>query len=138
MGRSVSYLSYATQVAYIETPTLFDDEGLELENYDYYDWDDFVEDVFNVLQEKFPTLDEANRWDCRETRIFAENGLAEFGISEYFGLVSISVRPKDDAPNFAKSWTEKINLTGLIKSKFDKVYSKDGSLSNGEAIYSKV
>jgi hypothetical protein len=122
MSRSVDYLTNATAVAYLY---IYDDEQ----------WDDFKSDVAETLQTMFPSLRDCDRWDNNETHIFLENNLAEVGISEYNGIVSVSIRPTgdyyDNTEALAVHWCE----TVVDTFKTIGTLIKQGTFSNGEAVY---
>lgn len=130
MSRSVSYLSNANHVAYIN--------GNYIQN--EYDWNNFKENITVRLQEMFKSLEEANRWDDNETHIFLENEHAEVGISEYCGLVSVSIRHKEydgygyDQTGLHKHWVDVVADKFLSIGELRKV----GTFSNGEGVYERV
>lgn len=128
MGRSVNYLTRATQVIYLQ---------LNQEDDDPFAWDSFMNDITEILQELLPSLSDANRWDGNETAIFLQNNIAEFGVSEYCGLVSLSARPLAGKENLGERWLAqawpKINQT-LKKYRYSPM-DRVGSFSNGESIY---
>lgn len=134
MSRSVDYLSGAQHIAYKHLDQLFDRE------IDETDWDFLEEDLTDQLQQKFPSLEVCDRWDDRETKIFLENEFCEVGISEYNGLVSISMRAKDeydswyggpDKRGLAAHWVDQAKNKFMALSDLVKV----GTFSNGEAVF---
>ena len=131
MGRSVDYLSNASRIYYVPFEC---EEGEE-----DFAWDDFEDNLTYGLKTKFKSLDKCKKWDGRETRIFLENNLAEVGISEYCGLVSISIRPKDGVESLGENWIDKIstNFEQVIKENCGETYRKVGSFSNGEGVFEK-
>jgi hypothetical protein len=131
MGRSVDYLNRATAVIYCH-----------IETQDEYAFDDFLDNIKEELLDKYPSLDSCERWDGRETKIFLENSLVEIGISEYCGLISISIRPneyRDVNESLAENWIRKIEAN-LRKScaNYSQTLRKVGTFSNGEGIYEKA
>lgn len=111
------------------------------------EWDFFTENIEDILKNRIPSLDildrKHSRWEGNEVRIFAENKLVEFGISEYCGLVSISVRPIDNEYSWGKeglaiNWIQQ-TWPGLrddiIKSFPKDALYKIGTFSNGEGVY---
>ena len=128
MGRSVDYLNNAHKVFY----TSFDGE-------EQYEWEDFFDNIQYGLKSKFPSLENCNKWDGRETKIFLENNLAEIGISEYCGLVSISIRAKEGKESIGENWIDKIssNFEKTIRENCGETYRKIGSFSNGEGVFEK-
>lgn len=131
MGRSVDYLSNASKVFYVPFEVEEGEEG--------FAWDDFFDNIRYGLKAKFRSLEKCERWDGRETRIFLENNLAEVGISEYCGLASISIRPKEGAENIGENWINKIatSFEQVIKDNCGETYRKVGSFSNGEGVFEK-
>ena len=129
MGRSVDYLSNAHKVFY----TPFEGEN-------EWDWDDFFSNISYGLKAKFPSLENCERWDGRETRIFLENNLVEVGISEYCGLVSVSIRAKEGKEAIGENWIDKVaaNFEKVIRGNCGDVYRKVGSFSNGEGVFEKA
>lgn len=127
MARSVSYLTRADAVAY---------DHLEFENDEIFDeltWRDYKEFMIEKLKNKFPSLQDTDSWED-ETQIILENEFCEIGLSEYCGLISISIRAKDEYDNYpglAEAWVDK------VKSKFLSIGTliKQGTFSNGESVY---
>lgn len=111
------------------------------------EWSFFEDSLTKLLQETCPSLHILNRknrrWDGRETAIIAENKLCEIGISEYCGLVSVSIRVIQDNYSYryealAVRWINQ--MWPIIQSKLNEVYGskvlrKIGAFSNGEGIY---
>lgn len=137
MGRSVSTLRNADKVFYI---TL---DNIE-EECDYpFVWENFIDDL-NYILSSYKSLDIIKKWEGNEVHIIRENKLIEIGISEYCGLVSISLRAKENdyyhnLEGLGKKYIERISrgLENRLKEAFS-LYSKQGTFSNGESIYSKV
>jgi hypothetical protein len=133
MARSVNYLSGAVAVAYIPTDEFI---GEELDQCNGYLWDWAVEGVVSRLQDSWPSFEEADEWDNRETRIIAENGHAIVGVSEYCGITSISIAVHGQAnnPEFSEAWISK------IAQKFCDTFGsivKIGTFSNGQSVYER-
>lgn len=138
MGRSVSYLNNAEVVLYFPYQSEED-----------YEWRDLILNLQSEIQAKLPSYIESDKWDNRETRIILENDFCNIGISEYCGLVSLSVAPKDfdyqysDTQykvNFAvhharqiKKTLEKV-LDGLSLGRLNRI----GGFSNGTSVYQKA
>lgn len=129
MSRSVDYLNRANAVAYIDASHLVS------ESTDQWEWDDFVNDIVYQLQDKYPSLTEPYKktWDSNEVEIILRNMFCDVGISEYMGLVSVSIRADEYNP-LAVSWVNK------IKDEFLKIgdLNKVGTFSNGEAVYKRI
>ena len=129
MGRSVDYLNNAHKVFYAT-----------FEGEDEWEWSDFSDNITYGLKAKFASLAHCKKWDGRETRIFLENNLCEVGISEYCGLVSISIRAKEGLESLGENWIDKIyaNFEKVIRENCGDVYKKVGSFSNGEGVFEKA
>lgn len=145
MGRSVNYLDNAKLVLYFP----FENE----DNKDYQidlAWSDLIDNLQSAIKIKLPSYDIVdNKWDNNETRIILENTFCYIGISEYCGLVSLSVAPKcfdygySDSKykeNFAEHHVNKIKNT-LVKV-LDYLgltnLRRVGVASNGESFFEKV
>ena len=129
MGRSVSVPRNAAYAAY---------QALS----DECDGDDFswlVDDLRSVLKSAFPSVSESDRWAGREDRVIACNRHADFGISEYCGLVSVWVIPNEDSP-LASAWVDKVEVKfrAAVAGCFGQDLRKQGVFSNGEAIFQPV
>jgi hypothetical protein len=138
MGRSVSYLNDAVEVAYVDVSNFgyttefkctecgayADDECTECtecggsieEVKDYNDffaqdeWESFIDNIKYTLKGKFKTLYNSDEWEGRECHIILENQYAIVAISDYCGLASISVSCNYEYDG----WDDK-NLTGLAE-----------------------
>ena len=134
MGRSVNYLNNSEFKHYINTEDIQDS----------WEWEDFQSDIVSTIKEKYKSFSECDEWEGNETKIILENNLAIVGISEYCGLTSISIAPKEfryyekDNTALAIKWINSIsdNLEKLLDKNFD-CYRKVGTFSNGESVYSK-
>jgi hypothetical protein len=136
MGRSVSYLNNSVFVLY------FPFDYSENPEDDNMNWDDMIENLKYEIKAKLPSYHKTDEWDNRETRIILKNNLCNIGISEYCGLVSLSVAPKN---NEYDVWHESFALRHAqqIKGTLEKVLndlglkrlSKIGTFSNGESIF---
>lgn len=132
MGRSVSYASGSVAVAY-RTHDCEED----------FDFQWYIEDLQESGRAAFPSMQACDVWIDREDRAILENNLAYIGISEYCGLVSVWLLPKeftggydDDArnANLAAAWCAK------VKPKFMAMFGelrKVGQFSNGEVLFER-
>jgi hypothetical protein len=137
MGRSVNYLDNAEVVLYF--PFDYSDD-VEMDN---MNWDDMVENLKYEIKAKLPSYYIVNdKWGNRETRIILENSYCSIGISEYCGLVSLSVAPREnDYVNYSESLAK--HHANQIKGTLEKVLHdlglknlhKVGTFSNGEAVF---
>jgi len=146
MGRSVSYLNNAVIVLY------FPFEGNESNEAGEYDeflsqmnWDDMIDSLQCAIKRKLPSYYPTDKWGGREERIILENSFCSIGISEYCGLVSLSVAPREnDYANYSESLAK--HHANQIKGTLEKVLHdlglknlrKVGTASNGEAFFQKA
>ncbi len=173
MGRSVSYANRSEHIAYshIEQDAYycshcgetFNEYGQQDEEDccpncaasadDCYpqdasdDWDWYVEDFQREMKRAFPSMSECDEWVGREDHALLENQYAFFGVSEYCGLVSMWVQPKDPHYSENESWeARRDHWISQIGPKFYKVAStcfgtalrKMGTFSNGESVYQAI
>lgn len=126
MGRSVSYPYNAAAVTF---------EHLDI--YDELDWEDALYDYRETLRNIFPSVTLCGRWIGREDHVVAENGHAEFGISEYGGLVSYWMVAKDDGdnPGLSEAWAR--NSAATFEAHTGSL-RKVGSFSNGGGVYARA
>lgn len=134
MGRSVSYANNSVHVEY----ATFECED-EFDASDDFRWslDDFAEQICKA----FPSASTCDEWVGREDHAVAENSFAYFGVSEYCGLVSMWVLPKDD--DYATSTGLRDRWIDQIEAKFSKVcgtcfgqsLKSVGRFSNGEQMF---
>jgi hypothetical protein len=143
MGRSVNYLDNAEVVLYFPFEYGTNEDGEYNEALASLDWHDLILNLQCEIKKYLPSYYEVkDKWDNRETRIILENNLCNIGISEYCGLVSLSVAPKN---NDYDIWHESFALrhAGQIKKTLEKVLHnlglknlrKIGTFSNGEAVF---
>lgn len=134
MGRSVSYPSGSEVVIYSHFD--FSDD----EYADQYRFDDCVEELSDLLIKQFPSLYESEEYIGREDRAFVENDLVYIGISEYYGTISMWVKPKDQYYNFGCQFAHQIEnkLNEIVIDVFGCRLNKIGTASNGISFYSQV
>lgn len=137
MGRSVNYITNALGIAYINYQCDEDDVHGE-------DWDFFKEGLIENLKELCPSLCElrAKVWDDREVLVIAENSHCQIGLSEYCGLVSVSIRVHDDyrtKESLAENWINQVwpKISAMIAKNYQAL-SKLGSFSNGEGVFQEI
>lgn len=137
MGRSVNYARNSSAVAYIYL------ERDETEDA-YFEYENFMEDIKNILTGKYPTLRECNYWEGKEVHFILENGLFKFAVSEYCGLVSVSLVPvdrEDSSNNLCEALAKKVAphfLKLMEKSYGENCLRKLGSFSNGEGVFERA
>ena len=151
MGRSVDYLTNAEYVIYFSANYLngYDENGEYDEFIAQFNWNDFMNNLKYEITKKLKSYYECERWDGRETKIFLENNHAEIGISEYCGLYSLSIRPKEnlgyysyekDTFGIAKYHCKQIEKT-LIKCLQNcgvELLNRIGTFSNGCGVFEKT
>ena len=116
----------------------------DVTDFEYDDWDWFIESIADSAKEAFPSMEDADKWLDREDHAILENSFAYIGVSEQCGLASVwMVRKENDLyyaediaiDNLADNWI------GLVENKFYKLfgeYRKIGTASNGEAFFEKI
>jgi len=131
MGRSVMTVSDAVMIVY-----------LEHDAQDCDDWDWFLEDIRNVISQRYKSFVACDKWDGREQKRILENDLARVVVCEYCGLVSINLAIREDGDWYldrialAEHWCNQITkgLAGLFSERLRCI----GRASNGEAFFEKV
>lgn len=122
-----------------------DDDYSEQDASDDFQW--ALDDFSAAICKAFPSASPCDEWlgSCRsEDHAVAENSFAYFGVSEYRGLVSMWVTPKDD--DYATSTGLRDHWIESIGAKFAKVagncfgqsLAPVGRFSNGEVIFNAV
>jgi hypothetical protein len=136
MGRSVSVPHNATATVYL---------GIGWEAGDYYDFEDFIEDLQNVVEERYPSFHRTDEWVDREDQAVLENGHAQVVVAEYYGLVSVSLVPTpyvyDGCDELHEAWCNQVagNFTAHLHKRFpDFAVRRLGTASNGEAFFERV
>lgn len=135
MGRSVSFPTGA--IVAFATFELADPEDSHFE----FDW--FVDDLRRRAHEAFPSLEEHDGWRDREDRILMRNAFADFGVSEYMGLVAIWIVEREDGASLDADWRTARSPRAQrwiqqIARRFDSEFGELdllGRFSNGEAIF---
>lgn len=149
MSRSVSVASGAVAVAYAAlNPVLVDEESNEYREFDSDDFYFAVEDVQNYLPSLFPSLSACDRWLGRgnsEDHALLENKHCYVGVSEYCGLVSAWVVPKEDdcyhsdkyLNGLSAHWCAQVGdkIVKAVAGCFGQSLIKQGTFSNGEAFF---
>lgn len=132
MGRSVSVARGSLVVMYAHVDFSEDDDYSWL-------WEDIKGNLTYELRGKYSTLHLCDKWLGREDHAILENKHAYIGISEYCGIVSIWVTPKNESAT-SRNWclsTEK-NLGKIVSEVFSVRLKKVGTFSNGEAVFERV
>ena len=119
-------------------------ENLCTEHDHQHEWRSHVEAFQTTMVQAFPSLSTCDEWLDREDRALLENNYCHIGMSEYCGLVSMWVVPKEctyyDSPGFEglrDRWIDQIGAKFFKTASncFGKPLSKLGSMSNGEGVY---
>lgn len=146
MGRSVSYLNNAEVIIYFPTPE-YQQVGEEYDEYlGQLAWDDLILNLTYEIKAKLPSYQiEKGKWDGRETKIILSNSLCNIGISEYCGLVSLSVAPIDRnycteyqyRENFAVHHAKQIEKTlqSIVDGLTGSRLVRQGTFSNGTGVF---
>lgn len=151
MGRSVNYLNNAEVVIYFHFESEVNEEG-EYDDFEsQFAWEDLTNNLICEIKSKLPSYyEEKNKWDNRETKIILSNNLCNIGISEYCGLVSLSVACKDGEnywpdnkayhEQFSKYHANKIKntLQKIVDDLTGSRLNKIGTFSNGESVFEKL
>lgn len=132
MGRSVSTHIYAEATFY----THFDFDDCETSE---EAWSYFMNDVRDILKEKYKSFDECDRWMHREEHIILESQVAEVSISEYCGLVAICLAPRDPDNALHLGWCGQVSkgFHDVLGKHFNGL-RKIGSFSNGAGLFERV
>ena len=109
------------------------------------DSDDYamdIEDFQTHLKSLFPSVNSCDEWLGNEDHVLAENRLARFGMSEYCGLLSYWIVPKENGcysdeqiEPLAKRWIA--SIADKFVAAFGEM-TKIGSMSNGEGVYRRI
>lgn len=97
-----------------------------------WDWDDLLSEVRNYAQSRYPSLEYCRRWLDRECQAVLENAHALLVVSEYNGLVALSIVPKNEG--LAPHWCNQVDLDDLVTCFGPRLISK-GRFSNGEQVF---
>lgn len=133
MSRSVSQHKNAVATVFLHIELDEDDN--------HYQFQEFIENVHDVLKEKYPSLTDCDRWSGREDHLVLENAHVEVSVSEYCGLVAICLAPLDPDNAFHRA------VAGRMAKSFDKLLTRTfkgsalksiGHASNGEQFFTKV
>lgn len=154
MARSVSHHPSAVEVIYLHGITFecdlcypedFDFESDERPLFDYLDFANFLDELRETVQGRYPSFQPCNRWLGREDHIVLENGAAEVSVAEYCGLISLSLASKDGGDwDYDRETARNANWTGRISGNFSKLLRRRykpfvliplGTASDGEAFF---
>lgn len=134
MARSVSYPTGAI-VAY----SVFDEDDEDCGPL----FDDYCDDLRRRAATLFPSLRAHDGWRGREDRILMRNAFADFGCSEYCGLIAIWIVQRGDGAFHDAAWRSNLparaqhwlsQITARFEVEFGD-YECLGHMSNGEGVY---
>ncbi len=134
MARTISTPSQAQETAY-----------QDVSEHDCDSFQGWLEGEAEYVKSLWPSFSDCDKWLDREDHAILQNGLCYLGVSQYCGLASLWLVPKDyimNAHSFevdAQPLAE--NFIRRIAPKFHRTfgqYRKIGMFSNGEAIYEKI
>lgn len=130
MARSVAVPRNAVQVAYAAIGCGDAEDG----EFDYFYSREEAQDLARAGS-MFPSMRKSSACLDREVGAIAENSFAYIALSEYNGLVAVSLVAKD-VP-LAAAWCERVSLAKLerIAACFGDVLKRVGSFSNGEVMF---
>lgn len=153
MGRSVSYLNNAEVVLYFPFEDDKDENGEYDEDLARIFFSDMIDNLICEIKSKLPSYQDVSKdrlWDGRESHIILQNNLCNIGISEYCGLVSLSVAPRSELNYYGSEGQYKENFAvphaNAIRKTLEKCLDnigmnrlyKQGTFSNGESFYQSV
>ena len=128
MGRGVSYANGSVIIKY---------RHIDME--DEYEYEDLKANLSCDLMAKYKSLSECEKWLGNEDLAILENDLVYIGLSEYCGVVSLWVVPKENLNNqelnLALSWCRKVEKN-IFKDY--ATLSRVGGFSDGTSVYTKV
>lgn len=100
------------------------------------DWRQACEDWSEQARRLWPSMWDADDWRGREDHVIARNRLADFGVSEYCGLMAFWLVPRNEAPEaLAERWCAQ--AFAKLESEFGTL-RKRGHMSNGCGVYSRI
>ena len=110
------------------------------------EWDDLEEwvrdTVIDFWPSFYPEYREVRHWNMNtENTVLAQNAHSEVSISEYNGMVAISLAPRSDLDyydpglNLGKAWRARV--ADRFRRTFSQ-YDQVGRMSNGEEVYRAV
>lgn len=136
MGRSVATPSNAVATIYLDISGDVDHDTGE------FDWEWFIDDIRDVIKERYGTFEDEDTWMGGEIRTILENGHARIAVSDYCGIVSVSLVPVEDHENhLAKNWCDRIS-NGFYSHMADRypktALIRQGTMSNGVSVYRPI
>jgi DNA-directed RNA polymerase subunit RPC12/RpoP len=111
------------------------------------DWNYYIEEFQSQMQKAFSSLQICNKWIGWEDLVLLENTFCYVGVSEYLGLVSMWVVPKEadyySPPSFENlrdHWIDQIGqrFEKIAHTCFGQPLKLTGYMSNGEGLYQRL
>jgi hypothetical protein len=135
MARSVSIPCNATEIAY---------QDVSEHDRETFQW--FLDDIRDHARSLWPSLRDCDTWLGREDHAILENDLCYLGVSEYLGLASVWLVPKDYPDSgyvggHAYIYPLAVNWISRIAPTFHRAfgqYRRIGTFSNGESVYERI
>ncbi len=132
MARSVSTHTNAIEVVYINGSDIDED----------FLWQDFTDDLTEIITKHYPSFEEIDSWNGREVHEILSNNHTVISVSEYCGLISVSISPRENdysMDGLAIAWTKRnaSKMAKLIENNFEALKCV-GRFSNGEAVYERI
>jgi hypothetical protein len=128
MGRGVATLRGSRVEVYTGVSELLEDG---------FEWNELVMDITEDIKDRYPSFEDVSEWEGNEVRIVLRNGLCEIAVSEYCGVMCVSVREtKPMGVRFVYNLEDSIiNTVNMVCG---TAMVKHGSFSNGESVYCKA
>jgi hypothetical protein len=138
MSRTVATARNSVSIVYFPVTYSEHSEEENEQNYVLFEFDELIEDVRNMVGEKYPSFQKCDKWLDREVHAILENDHAYITISEYCGLVSLCLVPKEESA-LSEPWCYKVagSWSAWLNKKFGGLV-KTGTASNGEAFFRRV
>ena len=153
MGRSVSYPSGATVAYFAAEPdedfcitcsNVASDCTCAEEDRDMIEgevnFDSLREWAMDAAQSLFPSMwPEDREWRGREDRVLMRNYLADFGWSEYCGLIAFWLVPREGLEGNLEAFADR--WIASVEGKFSKTFAnltRLGTFSNGEGVFQRI
>lgn len=135
MARSVATHPHSASDVYLNLSEEL--SGLEFND----EFDSLLSTIQHVLIERFPSLRHVSRWQGNENNVILESFRAEVSVSEYCGLVSVCLAPRDPDHPLDQHWSNKA-VPGFIKALHEAFLTcalrSIGRASNGEQFFAPI
>lgn len=132
MGRSVATHTNAERIIFFTV----DEDSIEAE-----DFEELKDTLLCWTGNRWPSIEAVRRgeWHGREVQLIAQNGLAQFWLSEYGGMYALSITARTDSWNVNMRNVGKPWIWGMLPVGFPfKRYHLTGRMSNGVGVFNEV